>query len=569
MSTLSLNDVFLFEVLSKRNSNKAKIYIGALLNIAADVDVLLQYIKKEFPDYPDHSLQHSLRILQYVSKILDKNTCNRMTDTEIFCFIMACLFHDTGMSMFYHNDKNQTRNKHHEFSSYIVEKYIDDNLKFIFSSRLKTIISFVCRSHGMDREALYNEELFSLEDTIDGDDVRFSYLSILLRIGDLMDLEQSRTNNFALSFFANTYTVEALNHNIRHNHVTLFKYDSKKIQLNVKVENDEQLDIWNVWRTYLKEEIVNANTRLKEYNIFFPEPHIQINPADNFTMEEQKSQKISIADSKLVVVHSFIIGSELETCFKNTPVQLIPFEWDSSMLDACSQGRIDFCVYNKLSTISYIESHTNPNIEILGTIGHSMGGKNFSAVVHVGNKLLGKTISEIKTELHGCTIYVGKNNDRFRNLMCILDLDEKFLMNNNNIINIPDVTTEVLRNDPTAIVFGGQNLRLEAISMDEFTELIPFSTLDTEKQNKLKANSENVLIVNKSSKIKLKIAPDFMQKLLANFHRNGYNQTQLDELTDRLTNICSFVSNDYNERRRFVQHILYESYRFGNPVINQ
>lgn len=33
----------------------------------------LQYIKNMFPEYPDHGLEHSLRILNYVSEILSEN----------------------------------------------------------------------------------------------------------------------------------------------------------------------------------------------------------------------------------------------------------------------------------------------------------------------------------------------------------------------------------------------------------------------------------------------------------------------------------------------------------------
>jgi len=567
---LLLKDIGIFKQLEKRTSETAKTYAGILRPIASNVDSLLQYIKKEFPNYPDHGLQHSLRILQYVSKILNDNALKNMTDTELFCLIMAALFHDTGMALFNNSDTSQIRNRHHEFSSIVVEKYIDDNLGIIeFSPRLKTVISFVCRSHGMIREELYDEESFSLEDTIEFDVVRFALLSSLLRIGDLMDLEQSRTDNFVLSFFAETYSVESLNHNVRHKHVKIFNYNPSEIKIVVSVENEEQLKIWKTWLDYLHNEIINANTKLKNYKVFFPSPIIDIKCAENFVKKESKKDVINIADSELVVVRSFIIGSGIDTYFKNTNIQLTHFSWDTSVLDACNDRRIDFCVFNNQSTISYMQSHPNCNIEILGTIGHSMGGMNFSAIVHNENELRGKTISEIRGRLSGYTIYVGKRNDRFRNLMWVLDVDEQFFIDNNvRIVNIPDVSTDILREDTTAIVFGGQNLRLEALSMPEFSELIFFDKLDRDKQNILKTNSENSFIVNKESMQHLGINKKFMQSLLTTFHENGYNHDKLNILVDQLANTCCFVNNDYKVRCRFVRHILYETYRFGNPVIN-
>ena len=569
MSLLSLKDIELYKQLSKRTSNNAKIYAGILLPLASDADNLLQYIKKEFPQYPDHGLQHSFRILQYVSRILNVATCKKMSDTELFCFIMAALFHDTGMALFNHDKSEDIRDNHHEFSGVVLEKYIDEKLGIIESKdRLKPVISFICRAHGMTRETLYKDTLFSMEDTIDFDTVRYSLLSILLRIGDLMDLEQSRTNEFSMSIFSDIYSTTALNHNLRHKHVKIYNYTDTRINITVTVDNYMQKEIWEEWLRYLTEEIVYANTKLRNYSVFFPEATTNIEHGVDFT-KTSSQQQIRIADSELVVVRSFLIGSGIESYFNNLDIQMINFPWDTSLLDACQEGSIDFCVFNKLSTESYMRETPNLNFEILGSVGHSMGGRNFSAVVHSDNPLLGKTLSEIKKEFHGYTIYIGLRNDRFRNLMYIFDVNEQYFTDNNvKIINIPDVSTSVLLNDPTAIVFGGQNLRLEALSMPNFCELIPFSNLPASKQSMLRANSENVFIINNDSKIRLNITLDFMSTLLQNFNQNVYNRDKLNRLVSHLANTCSFTSNSYEDRCRFVRHILYESYRFGNPVVN-
>jgi len=286
---LSLSDIGIYKLLSQRNTQNATKYSGILMPIVSDADYLLQYIKKEFPAYSDHGIQHSFRILSYLSHLIDSNIQESMSDTEIFCLIMSALFHDTGMSLFTFERAAVLRDKHHEFSSKMLDDYFKDHLKLIQQrDRLKSAISFACYGHGLSLQDLYTDNRFSKSDRVGFDIVRYSFLAILLRIGDLMDLEEGRVNEFVLSSFRSIYSQESLDHNIRHTSIQTYNYSSNELFIEVLAENVEQYKIWTTWFSYLTNDILLANTYLQKDSIHFPLPKTVINKADeaSFDVEE-------------------------------------------------------------------------------------------------------------------------------------------------------------------------------------------------------------------------------------------------------------------------------------------
>lgn len=104
MSLLSLKDVEFYKVLLKRRTKNDVTYAGVLQPIAEDSNYLLEYIKKLFPEYPSHDIQHSYRILNYLSTVLSQKNIDELSDTELFCLIMVALFHDSGMALYNDTD---------------------------------------------------------------------------------------------------------------------------------------------------------------------------------------------------------------------------------------------------------------------------------------------------------------------------------------------------------------------------------------------------------------------------------------------------------------------------------
>lgn len=285
MHILNLTELKIYDRLIQSNNPYAKIYAGFLEPISSDMNTLLEFIKKRFETYPDHSYQHSMRILNYIGNLLGDNI-EKLTDTECFCIILTALFHDTAMSQYDANDINTLRDKHAELSFEIIDNYFEEKLEILdLKNRIKNAVKFACASHGYNLDEFHKNSKFETVDTINGDIVRYNLLGYLLRIGDLLDLEQHRTNSFVLSKFKNNYSEEAFNHNIRHDNVELYNYNSNDLSITVFAQNIEQYKIWSTWFKYLEDDILNANTDLKKHEIFFPKPKYIINKKENFKLD--------------------------------------------------------------------------------------------------------------------------------------------------------------------------------------------------------------------------------------------------------------------------------------------
>lgn len=282
---LTLKDTKFFNELDSRRTDNSKLYIGFLLLISDDVDKFLEYIKATFPDFPDHGIQHSYRILDSVARILG-NQIHQLSETEIFCFILSALFHDTGMSLVGFSSKNDMRTKHPENAAIVIDKYFDEAFpKLQNRKRIKSVIKFVCKAHGLDIHEMYKNPRFFDIDTINGDDVRNSILSVILRMGDLLDLDEQRTSWLAKEFFPQIFSDEAKAHNERHLNVQKYYCSAKSLVVEVVASNITEYKIWNEWLGYLDDEILYANTHLKEEGFFFPALNKQIKKDDNANYE--------------------------------------------------------------------------------------------------------------------------------------------------------------------------------------------------------------------------------------------------------------------------------------------
>jgi HD superfamily phosphodiesterase len=157
MAIKTLNEIGLYKELVSRQTSNAITYQGLLRPIEEDAAYLLEYIRTLFPSYPSHNIQHSYRILEYIFGMLSTETLSTITDTEIFCLIMAALFHDTGMTMYRLDDADNVRTFHPKISTEVLDKYFEEKMQLVRTRvRLKVAISFACEAHGMEIEDLYS-----------------------------------------------------------------------------------------------------------------------------------------------------------------------------------------------------------------------------------------------------------------------------------------------------------------------------------------------------------------------------------------------------------------------------
>jgi hypothetical protein len=290
MIDIRLEDLELYKALCKRDERVARVLQGALIVIAGDARELLQFARNRFPSFTSHDLQHSWRIVSRIESILTPEAKADLSSIEIFAFVTAAALHDVGM-ISTTGTANEVRQTHHLLSEAFILSYMSDRLSLIseYLPRLSEAIGFIARSHGTTWEAMAASDLFNRPEKIAGLQLRAGILAILLRIGDLLDLDCDRSCD-ALRRHGATYFEDATSqlHHERHKHVRHFNYDFKEIAVAAEAFSKEEHSIWDEWFSYLRQDILHANTylfrdSLNKYRL--PIPFLEVRKAPSATYD--------------------------------------------------------------------------------------------------------------------------------------------------------------------------------------------------------------------------------------------------------------------------------------------
>ncbi len=88
---------------------------------------------------------------------------------------------------------------------------------------------------------------------------------------------------------------------------------------------------------------------------------------------------IKIGATSLTVPDSIMQGWQSDELFSklNIKTQRVHRKWNDKILSDIADNTLDMAIYNKESTIRYIENHPDAEIHILRDVCSSMGGRNF------------------------------------------------------------------------------------------------------------------------------------------------------------------------------------------------
>lgn len=295
MLAKSLRESPFFRLLELREALEpnAKAYEGLLLLTEPDAEEALEYIKNIFPGFTSHDMGHSLRILDNLYLLMSDSLRDALSASEIFCLMMAAMFHDMGMAKPDETNRARQRDFHHLYAGEPLELFMRDKMTSVKEwRRLYNCILFVCQAHGMELDTLYGHEEFYTQDAINGKPLRFGLLGVLLRLGDLLDLDENRTSEFVRRLYPSYFQDEtSQKHHCRHEHIKRFSISPKVIDISVLAADVEEYHIWDRWLHYLKEDILQANTYLMPRlgsGSTLPELKKEINKAEGAAFETEE-----------------------------------------------------------------------------------------------------------------------------------------------------------------------------------------------------------------------------------------------------------------------------------------
>jgi hypothetical protein len=220
----------------KEADNDITLLSSSIQNTNNNLSIILNRVCENMKEYTLHNILHCYNVLEIIADILPESVDLNLP--ELYILIQAVIFHDLGMApsnedvakmkldeeyenFLIHNDWlndeeaicEYIRRNHVKNSCFYMERYSDLIVKFK-DINIKKWINSVILSHGMSVSEIQKKtELFPTDLLIDKWSVNIRYLSLLLRLGDILDFDTSRTPSILYA------------HITPHNHVSKLEWE--------------------------------------------------------------------------------------------------------------------------------------------------------------------------------------------------------------------------------------------------------------------------------------------------------------------------------------------------------
>ena len=171
---------------------------------------ILSNYKLIFPDFTDHTELHSLNVIEFCNSLIG-NQVSRLNEDEIYCLLLGCYFHDTGMGIsnqdfiefskqidfgnyFDTHEKDNypeiVRNFHNEYSGLFIKKYARF-FEFPSEAHLYAVIEI---SRGHRKTNLFDDNQYpsALKIPNSNNTICVKYLAALIRLADEIDVTAAR-----------------------------------------------------------------------------------------------------------------------------------------------------------------------------------------------------------------------------------------------------------------------------------------------------------------------------------------------------------------------------------------
>lgn len=138
---------------------------------------------------------------------------------------------------------------------------ININYNKLIPERIMRLIGKVAICHGTSFEKTF-ESMKHIDNGIGTDKIHPRFIACLLRLGDLLDLDNGRFN----AVFENTapFPDSSKLHKLKHGSITHFLICQQKIEVSALCEDDKVYRVTREWFDWLKEELKNLSSKWAE-----------------------------------------------------------------------------------------------------------------------------------------------------------------------------------------------------------------------------------------------------------------------------------------------------------------
>ena len=235
---LRLNNTILFKALlsKEKEENGNQLLAAKVESIVRIVSPLLDRIPENMSEFTLHDPNHSAKIVEIMAKIIPQQTLTLLNPVEITLLILSAYLHDIGMTC----DRDEKEkiikesvefsilcksdiDKYNKFNYYINQNdhrsatFIEDHVRRS-SNYIKEKLSngehilavndipfwklliALCDGHGQPVESLKDDVKWPRQTLIGESIVNVQYLSLILRLADILDLDPERTPKIIYEF---------------------------------------------------------------------------------------------------------------------------------------------------------------------------------------------------------------------------------------------------------------------------------------------------------------------------------------------------------------------------------
>lgn len=326
------------------------------------IPVALNAVSNLFPHYSLHDESHSITILNNIVRIIGKGNLDKLSAIDIWLILEASYSHDIGMVVssekliealesnefldFFKEVQEDKKNGLHEFAiQFSIQdrkiKYnatelnleYHDGIKFILAEffrrthsdrskeiitnpngelklssprgvipqRIFKILADICSSHTKNFDDVMKLPFSEVGIDIENSHPRF--ISCLLRIGDLLDLDNNRFSEVMLRTLSKI-PIDTLNHKAKHLSIESFRVDNEIIDVRAKCFDYDTANVTQHWFNYLNSEIsqqmINWNkiVPIKELGYLPTIGKLQVELSNYEYIDGKKKPKFSVDTDK-------------------------------------------------------------------------------------------------------------------------------------------------------------------------------------------------------------------------------------------------------------------------------
>ena len=247
---------------------------------------ILSNYKLIFPDFTDHTELHTLNIIEFCNQLVG-DQIDKLNADEIYCLLLGCYFHDTGMGIshkdfeefskkinfgnyFDTHDKNNLpeiiRNFHNEYSGLFIRKYAHF---FEFPSE-EHLFSIIQISRGHRKTDLFDENEYplSLKSTRNDNPICVRYLSALVRLADEIDVTAARNSHAIYDLSKLTHEIDLIEF-MKHESVKGLEIHDDEFIMTVETDDEKIFNSLNIMASKMQKTLdycrsaINTNSKFE------------------------------------------------------------------------------------------------------------------------------------------------------------------------------------------------------------------------------------------------------------------------------------------------------------------